>query len=78
MENFNIRLIDGEIIESNEDTHFFIVRNDHEIGGACHDLENFLNYSKGADNIAVTKEFGNEKTTKIVIPKKNIVEYLIK
>lgn len=78
IEDFNIRLINGEIIESNEENHFFILMNDHEIGGACGTLESFLCYSKKADNIAVTKEYGNEKTTKRVIPKKNILEYLIK
>lgn len=76
--NFNIRLINGEIVESNENNHFFIVKSKHVMGGACGSLGSFLEYSAKADNIAVTSEYGNIETTKRVIPKANILEYIMK
>lgn len=78
MGDFNIKLINGEIVESGKDSHFYIIKNQYEIGGACGTLKSFLEYSRRADNIAVTTEYGNDETIIRVIPKCNILEYLMK
>ncbi len=72
--NFNIKLINGEIVESDEDNHFFILPD----VGACSTLEGFLEYSKNAHNIAVTAKYGNKEKIKRVIPKISILEYVMK
>ncbi len=76
--DFDIILINGEIIESSDSTHFFIVKNSKCIGGACKNLDSFLRYLEEADNIAITASYGEMETCRRIIPKTSILEYRMK